>query len=157
MRNESERLKAKFGKPFESQLDAMPNGCIIWTGKLDKDGYGSRGSRYGERRAHRHAYHLKHGPIPKGSVVRHTCDNPKCCNPDHLILGSHVDNIQDKVIRDRQAKGARIARAKLTEEMVLEIRRLHASGVKQMEIANMFPVTQSSVSLIVLRKQWTHI
>lgn len=68
-----------------------------------------------------------------------------------------MQNIQDKVDRDRQAKGSRIGKALLTEEMVLEIRELYRNGMTQTEIAAKFPVTQSSVSLIVLRKQWKHI
>ena len=61
------------------------------------------------------------------------------------------------VARRRSLKGEDGTRAKLTEEMVLEIRKLYSEGMTQTEIASRFPVTQSSVSLIVLRKQWTHI
>lgn len=157
MRTEATRQRARYGKPFASFIEKADNGCLIWTGTKDKDGYGRRGARIGEKRAHRYAYAEANGPIPKGAVVRHECDNPACCNPAHMALGTQSDNIQDKVSRDRQAKGAAVGKAKLTEAMVLEIRALHASGMTQKEISGMFPVTQSSVSLIIKRKQWKHI
>jgi predicted XRE-type DNA-binding protein len=158
MKKETDRKRNRFGKPFERQLSRnQMTGCLEWTGKIDKDGYGRRGSRYGQKRSHRHAYELAYGLIPDGKIVRHKCDNPKCCEPTHLLIGDHSDNIADKVSRKRVAKGEKGGRAKLTNEMVLEIRRLYSQGVRQTEIANRFPVTQSSISLIVLRKQWGHI
>lgn len=157
MLNEADRLVAKFGVPFDELLVRTDTGCLLWTGKTDKDGYGIRGSRYGERRAHRYSYARSNGPIPKGALVRHTCDTPACCEPGHLVLGTQSDNIEDKVSRNRQAKGSSNGKALLTEDMVREIRELYASGMTQTQIAGMFPVTQSSVSLIVLRKQWKHI
>jgi len=157
MHDESNRQVARFGKPFDENLERAENGCLLWTGKTDKDGYGRRGSRYGESRAHRYSYARSKGPIPKGVLIRHTCDNPACCEPEHLVPGDQMQNIQDKVDRDRQAKGSRIGKALLTEQMVLEIRELYRNGMTQVEIAAKFPVTQSSVSLIVLRKQWKHI
>jgi len=157
MRDESTRQRARFGKPFDSYLVRSETGCLLWTGKTDKDGYGRRGVRIGEKRAHRHAYTLANGSIPDGLLVRHTCDTPACCEPQHLVLGSQLENMKDKVERDRQAKGSKGGKAKLTDDMVREIRDLYSSGMTQKDIAAMFPVTQSSVSLIVMRKQWTHI
>lgn len=157
VRSEDSRQVARYGKPFDKNLSISESGCLIWVGAKDKDGYGVRGSRIGEKRAHRYAYVSKNGPIPSGQVVRHTCDTPACCEPSHLVLGTHAQNIQDKVARNRQARGQDAGRAKLTEEMVREIRALYASGKTQTQIASVFPVTQSSVSLIVSRKQWAHI
>lgn len=157
MKDESERQRARFGNSFDEMVERSPTGCLEWIGTKDKDGYGSRGSRYGQRRSHRYAYEKAYGPIPTGMLVRHKCDNPACCEPTHLVLGSQAENVSDKVERNRQAKGSRGGRAKLTDEMVLEIRAAYAAGMKQQQIAALFPVTQSSVSLIVLRKQWAHI
>lgn len=157
MRSEESRQRARYGKPFDDSLSRLDNGCLVWTGVVDKDGYGRRGVQIGEKRAHRYAYARANGDIPKGMLVRHSCDNPACCEPSHLSLGSQADNIKDKVLRNRQAKGSLIGKALLTEDMVREIRALYASGMTQTQIAGMFPVTQSSVSLIVLRKQWKHI
>lgn len=157
MRSEDTRQRARFGKPFETFLEASDSGCLLWTGTKDKDGYGRRGARIGEKRAHRYAYAAAHGPIPEGMIVRHSCDTPACCNPAHMVLGTQADNIGDKVLRDRQARGGSVGKSKLTEDMVREIRSLHASGMTQKDISDKFPVTQSSVSLIIKRKQWKHI
>jgi len=77
--------------------------CWTWTGGTCK-GYGTfRGPRpeYRLMRANRMAYILEHGEIPKGMIVRHTCDNPACVNPKHLILGTHKDNTRDMFERGR--------------------------------------------------------
>ena len=78
-------------------------GCHLWIGGADPDGYGviSRQGRRGKQeRAHRVAYELFVGPIPDGICVLHRCDTPACVNPEHLFLGTNLDNV-----RDRDAKG----------------------------------------------------
>lgn len=69
--------------------------CWLWDGPRFASGYGraSQGSR--KRRAHRVAYELYVAPIPEGMHVLHRCDNPPCVNPDHLFLGTHLDNMKD--------------------------------------------------------------
>jgi hypothetical protein len=157
MITESQRKRKRFGKPFESQLREDPSGCTEWTGRTDKDGYGVRGARIGERRAHRFAYASAHGDIPVGMIVRHTCDNPLCCNPSHLELGSHHENIEDKVVRSRQAIGSRIHTTKLTPETVLLVRADSSGGMRQVDIAERYGIDQTTVSQIVRRKTWKHI
>lgn len=74
---------------------------------------------------HRLAYCKKMGILPeciKGQVVRHTCDNQRCVNPDHLIIGTYQDNMDDKVARNRQTKGVDVAISVLTPEAVIAIR-----------------------------------
>ena len=81
--------------------------CWEWCGRLDRDGYGLVGSRkFKGQRAHRVAFILSSGPIQphapgSRSVIRHSCDNPPCCNPAHLSLGSDADNVRDKLSRGR--------------------------------------------------------
>lgn len=81
-------------------------GCWIWTRGATKEGYG-RLAAGGKRDvyAHRWAYELTHGPIPKGMLVRHSCDNRRCINPSHLLLGTHLDNSNDKISRGRFVSG----------------------------------------------------
>ena len=74
--------------------------CWEWRGNRDVDGYGRFRWNYEMFGAHRVAWELAHGPVPAGMLVLHRCDNPPCCNPDHLWLGTNVENIAD-----RHAKG----------------------------------------------------
>lgn len=83
------------------------DGCWEWEGQRSEKGYGvfeefHEGRRY-RMRAHRLSYALENGPIPKGMLVCHHCDNPACVRPDHLFLGTHQDNAND---RDAKGRGA---------------------------------------------------
>jgi len=82
-------------------------GCWLFTGHLDRNGYGRYGG--GPRRTHTHrlTYRLCVGPIPHGLFVCHRCDVPACCNPQHLFIGTQKDNIQDAVHKGRMASGSR--------------------------------------------------
>lgn len=110
--------------------------------------------------AHRHAYELAFGAIPEGQLVLHRCDNPACCNAEHLFLGSQLDNMSDRLVKGRfttQAKGENNASAKLTDADVLEIRRLVSEGTYQKDVAEQFGVSQPLISMIALRKNWRHL
>lgn len=79
-----------------------PDGdCRLWLGAADRDGYGlvRHGGRL--RGAHRVAYALAVGQIPRGQIVRHRCDRPACVRPDHLEVGTHADNVRDAIERGR--------------------------------------------------------
>lgn len=104
--------KAKIGTPFADRIDRSalsPGGCWPWTGGVNNCGYGVFGKTVGDRvrfwLAHRHAYELIHGEIPPRLVVRHRCDTPACCNPDHLQIGTRKENHQDTLRRDRVWRG----------------------------------------------------
>ncbi len=83
----------------------QPKECWLWTGSKTKTGVGNF---YGDGihrtvAAHRFAFQIKHGPIPSGAFVCHTCDNPSCCNPSHLFLGDAADNAHDMISKGRKA------------------------------------------------------
>jgi len=100
--------------PLEARFDKHltpgdPDACWPWAGPLDRKGYGvifHVGGQTGPNwSAHRAAWTLLVGPIPAGMHVLHTCDNPPCCNPAHLFLGTNDDNVADMVAKGRQRSG----------------------------------------------------
>lgn len=101
---------------------------------------------------HRLAYELKHGPIPEGKQVLHKCDNPPCCNEAHLRLGTNDDNVVDRTVKDRSAKGEAHPRSKLTAADMLEIQRRLAAGELQRVIAADFGISGQHVSRIKIGK-----
>lgn len=138
-----------------------PDECWLWTGTHDGHGYGLiYDSRIKlNRYAHAIAWELDRGQsIPDGQIVRHRCDTPLCVNPRHLLTGTHADNVNDKVSRERQSRGDEHGISKLTETDVEEIRRRYATGSwSQRRLAAEYGITQPNVHLIVTRKGWTHI
>jgi hypothetical protein len=78
-----------------------PDDCWLWTGSLDLKGYGTVRRRGKTARAHRVAYQLWVGDIPNGLHVLHRCDLRSCCNPQHLWLGTHADNMRDMATKGR--------------------------------------------------------
>lgn len=129
-----------------------PNGeCLEWTKGVSPSGYGVT-KLGGNRvvRAHRLALELE-GIDVNGWYVLHSCDNTLCCNPKHLRIGSHQENMNDMTKRKRQ-------HSKLSEEQVLAIRSRYVRGrITHNELADEFGVTQTHISDIVNRNTWVHI
>ena len=122
---------------------------------LDSNGYPML-TIYGKQdRAYRHSYTFFNGKIPKDFVVRHTCDNRLCINPEHLILGSHADNVKDRVERNRSAKGINNGRSKLSEKDVLLI--FNDDITPKMHLANKFNVDPKAIRDIKNGKTWTYL
>ena len=96
-------------------------GCWNWKGSCFDFGYGRFHVKSKSVLAHRWAYSFYKGEIPDKMCVCHTCDNPKCANPDHLFLGTPKTNAEDKVIKNRQARGEKIRKLKLNKEQASEI------------------------------------
>jgi len=144
---------------FDQKYIISPDGCWLWTAALNKNngygviGLGGRGHA-NTKAAHRVSYKLHIGPIPEKLYVLHKCDNPPCVNPDHLFLGTQLDNMDDMIAKGRNCKGEAIGTAKLTEKDVLKIRSLDCP---QKEIADIFKIDQGQVSRIRTRKCWKHV
>lgn len=132
------------------------NSCWIWQKVKRKGGYGHVVWGNKDLCAHRVAYELWYEEtIPIGLEVCHICDNPSCCNPHHLFLGTTLDNMQDKVSKERQAKGEFNGKTKLIEKEVIEIRKLYKSGLyKYKEIGEMFCVSKSAIAHVVRKECW---
>ena len=144
----AERLLADLKKRFQAKVGgATARGCVEWCGSIGGLGYGY--FRVGPRieRAHRVAWELENGPIPRGLFVCHRCDNRKCVNHEHLFLGTNAENVADMVAKGRAKFCGRKRGERLTREQVLSIvaRLENESGAA---LAREFGVSASAVSLI---------
>jgi hypothetical protein len=128
-----------------------PNGCWVWTGATNKQGYGAcHLRRYKWSLAHRAAWFYTNGDHT-GWDVLHKCNNVKCVNPDHLYLGNDVENSRDRLLAGSYNK-------KITVEQILRVRELLALGtMKGVEIAREVGVTTHHVSSLKRRRNWNHI
>lgn len=133
--------------------------CWEWVGgTFNHAGYGEFRLPTGHIGAHRQAWELVYGLIPENTCVLHKCDNPRCVNPAHLFLGTHADNVADKVAKGRGACGEKQGQSKLTAEKVIAIRDEYTGKRgEQPIIAKKYGVTQSVVSEIVTGKAWKHL
>ena len=132
-----------------------PDECWEWTGGRFGSGYGELTVDGKGLSTHRLAWELANGPIPQGMLVCHHCDNPTCCNPAHLFIGTAADNNCDKVKKGRSARGAKHGRAKLTQTDVRQIRKLWAAGeYTQRELGDRFGVRRRHINRIVNKKTW---
>lgn len=150
-------MRRWFGKV---SIGEEQDACWWWTGATKPAGYGNMRHDGKYFTAHRFSYYAFNGPIGDGQVVRHTCDNPSCVNPDHLLVGTVKENSADSVQRGRArggVRGVRNNRSKLTPESVRIIRLRLDAGEKQKDIAESFGVTQTCISSIHQNKTWRHV
>lgn len=146
---------------FSERYVPEPNtGCWLWTAAMSSDGYGALRVRGKQTKTSRVSYELYRGKIPKGLFVLHKCDTPACVNPDHLFLGTQRDNMHDRRNKGRGnlPKGSKHHAAKFTEEDILRIRQLYATGeFTQQGIADLYSTTNQTINKIILMKRWGHI
>lgn len=150
----------QYGSPKERLEDQLvkQGKCMVFTGTTLKNGYGQIRSGFKKMYAHRLAYELYKGKIPTGKVVRHTCDNPPCCNPDHLILGTYLDNNRDSIERGRDSRGTKVKSAKLNDDLVREIRKKYSTGkYTQKQLSVEYGITPANIGRVVNNKSWTHV
>ena len=133
----------------------ITEGCWLWTGPT-QDGYGRLTYRYRHVGAHRLAWELTNGPIPKGLCICHHCDVRACCNPEHLFLGSIADNVADRDAKGRRGdeRGERNGSSKLTDHQVREIRQLIAAGRFHTSIAAAYGVSHTTIRDIATGDTW---
>lgn len=136
--------------------------CWEWQGAKTPKGYGNVRINKKYLKAHRVAWELANFQIPSGYVVMHLCDNPACCNPNHLVLGTIMSNFCDMCIKGRdnfyknKAVGSRNHNAKLSPEIVRSIRKEYGR-MNQYELADKYGVAQTAISSVLLRKTWRHV
>jgi hypothetical protein len=129
-------------------------GCWEWQGAKHRQGYGHLSFRNKTTLLHRVSWIIYKGEIPDGLKVCHSCDNPSCCNPEHLFLGTQKDNIKDCAKKKRLRRGLGDNLRKLTQSQVDEIRDLSTSGKKRSEIARMFGVKVNCIRNIIKFITW---
>lgn len=154
----SEELYNKFWSKvgFTAQQDK----CWDWLGFKVKAGYGQFSlNHYQCGRANRMAYYLHYKIDPIGKIVCHSCDNPSCCNPHHLFLGTSKENTADmfKKKRANPPKGTAHWCSKINEDIVRDIRKKCINGCTQAEIAKQYGIYASVVSRIMSKDTWAHV
>lgn len=156
--------------------DLCPYCCWPWLKGTSKKGYGKLGIRIQGQlvtlMVTRVVYEIWHAhPLLPHQLACHYCDNPPCCNPSHLWIGTANDNIQDAVRKGRHAVGLRTGThthpesymgeknhmAKLTADDVVHIRALYAEGYSFAHISQFYPVSEFTVRAAVRRRTWKHI
>ena len=159
----SQRCNAygRHGTPEERLWRNVPDrpsvGCWEWRGRLLRSGYAHISVNAKLELAHRVSWIFANGAIPDGLWVLHHCDNRRCVRPDHLFLGTRADNLSDMDSKGRRARGEKIARAKLTETGVREIRTRFASGERRIDLARHFGVSFGAISAVVSGETWKHV
>lgn len=147
-------LEARFWKFVKKTNNSKK--CWEWTGYLTRCGYPQLTVRPKTYRAHRVSFYLHNGYWAKGYVL-HSCDNRKCVNPNHLREGTHTENMQEMVLRNRQAKGENISTAILDTEKVKQIKMLVKQGKGNAEIAKIYNLKTRHVWTIATNKSWSHV
>lgn len=144
---------------FWSKVDIRSDEqCWLWTRARHRDGYGQTSFQGKWMAAHRLAYVLTHGEIPEGMHVLHSCDNRACCNPNHMRLGTHHENMRDMVERGRCARKLGVNyrdNPKLTISAVRSIRA--AVGVSKVQLAKWFGISPRQVRAVLNREAWRDV
>jgi hypothetical protein len=146
-------LTSKYIESF-CKLNTL-TGCLEWQRSKDGFGYGMITNKRTVWRVHRLVWVMKKGPIFPNECILHKCDNPKCCNIEHLFIGTKTQNTEDMVSKDRHAKGFVISHSKLFDDDVIEIRK--RNDVDSSVLAETFGVSIRTINSIRSRQTWKHI
>jgi len=140
---------------YESYMPEPNTGCWLWMGTVrGSNNYGCIKVNNKPMAAHRYSWILHCGQIPNGLCVCHQCDNSSCVNPKHLFLATVSENNKDKVKKNRQSKGEKHGLAKLTDELVLQIRKDPRNAN---QLSAIFNLTAEAIRNVKRYKTWRHI
>lgn len=165
------RLALPLEQRFWEKVDRSGE-CWLWMGTRYKTGYGQIKVKDKTLKAYRVAYELTYGPIPKGLMICHKCDNPPCVRPDHLFSGTGQENHDDQKTKgrtltgdrnwtrihpERVRRGEKATKAKLTESQVRAIYSRILDGERPYSLAREYGVTYQTIYSIVVGKSWRHL
>jgi len=145
---------------FLSKTQENSSGCLLWMGASTRFGYGhfrrKINGQWKMYKAHRFSYEQLYGPVPDGLCVLHSCDNPKCVNPNHLSVGTKKDNAQQRKQRGRQRWGRNPQHNWLTFALAQIIRQYQRDNptMKQKNIAEVFGISTAQCSRILNNHIW---
>jgi len=155
-----EQKKEKLKESFEAKV-VKKEGCWDWKGCFYSNDYAlihiHNGEKWVGALAHRVSYKLHIGPIPDGLYVCHTCDNRKCTNPEHLWLGTCLENSKDMRVKGRECRGESRSLAKLKDDDIREIRKMLMVQIPSAVIARKYKVSNTVISYIKNGKTWKHV
>jgi len=142
-----------------SYVVAKKTGCWDVLGRArNRDGYPVARIKGELDTLYRHFYKRYKGPIDSGVVIRHTCDNRSCCNPDHLIPGSQKDNVGDMLARNRFPKGIKHGRAKLNDDAIRDIKvQYNKDNQTITTIAKQYDVDRKTIHKVVNGITWVGV
>jgi hypothetical protein len=160
-------MRKQTRESFLSKVLPVANGCHEWQGSILSSGYGQVKWHGKNVLAHRLSAYF-HGLLPtiekstagaQYQLICHKCDNKKCCNPEHLYLGSGADNRADAIARNRigGVAGSLHHAARLTEVKVVKIRELADSGVVVADLARKFLASPRNIRKILSGARWKHV
>lgn len=140
---------------FTERLDVKTGGCFLWLGYVSPSGYGY----CAKGKAHRHSYTVANGPIQKGMVIGHICDQRNCVRPSHLVACTQKENVHDAWAKGRARQGSYPGElnpsAKLNKEAINEMKALKADGWTYRMLSEKFGVAQSNAYNAVVGKSFT--
>jgi hypothetical protein len=146
-------MKGSPKERFDAKWQEDPvTGCWIWVASFRAQ-YGCFGYKNKIRPAHRVSYELYVGEIEDSKFVCHRCDNPSCVNPKHLFLGTHLDNMRDRTIKNRASGGGSGGR-RLCIDTAREIRRYFIDTHNISKVARNFNITRRTVRAIINNEHW---
>jgi len=127
--------------------------CWLWTGALNGRGYGviGAGKKGFIKYVHRLVWERIHGPIPSNKEICHSCDTPSCVRPDHLFLGTHLENMNDMAIKLRSG------RTKISIDDVRKIIKLYKNNIPRRKIVSITQINVNTIKSILYGYHWNHI
>ncbi len=152
----SNLYKDKYIERLLDGIEELETGCIEWKRAKNSEGYGYLWNGKFNERVHRMSYKLFNGSIPDGKIILHSCDNPSCCNPKHLKIGTRAENNKDRAIknRNRNQQGEKNNMSKLSSEEVLQIRN---SKKSENVLGSKYGVSRALIGNIRRGEIWKHL